>query len=130
MAVSSPRRVLTALGVSIGSFASLQSLLVPVLPVMQHDLRVDAAGITWALTTWLIVAAVATPLLGRVGDLLGRRRILLLSLGAVALGSVVAAIAPNLGVSFGGFYRRDDGLRDPGFPADRGGQLRGGIDYD
>jgi len=98
MPVGSPRRVLTALGISIGSFASLQSLLVPVLPVMQKDLSTDAAGITWALTTWLIVAAVATPLLGRVGDLLGRRRILLLSLAAVALGSIVAAIAPNLGV--------------------------------
>jgi outer membrane receptor protein involved in Fe transport len=39
-------------------------------------------------------------------------------------------IAPNLGVSLGGFYRRDDGLRDPGYPADRGGQLRAAIDYD
>lgn len=39
-------------------------------------------------------------------------------------------IAPNLGVSLGGFYRRDQGLRDPGYPADRGGQLRAGIDYD
>ncbi|MET0310241.1 MAG: TonB-dependent receptor [Sphingomonas sp.] len=41
-----------------------------------------------------------------------------------------ARIAPNLGVSLGGFYRRDDGLRDPGYPADRGGQLRAGIEYD
>lgn len=39
-------------------------------------------------------------------------------------------IAPNLGVSLGGFYREDDGLRDPGFTADRGGQFRAGIDYD
>lgn len=41
-----------------------------------------------------------------------------------------ARIAPHLGVSLGGFYRQDDGLRDPGYPADRGGQLRAGIDYD
>ncbi|MDF0488077.1 TonB-dependent receptor [Sphingomonas sp. H39-1-10] len=41
-----------------------------------------------------------------------------------------ARIAPNLGVSLGGFYRRDDGLRDPGYRADQGGQLRAGIDYD
>jgi outer membrane receptor protein involved in Fe transport len=39
-------------------------------------------------------------------------------------------IAPHLGVSLGGFYRADDGLRDPGFPADRGGQIRAGIAYD
>lgn len=95
---ASPARALTALGVSIGSFASLQSLLVPVLPLMQQELATDAAGITWALTTWLIVAAVATPLLGRAGDLYGKRRMFVLALGAVAVGSVVAAIAPNLGV--------------------------------
>lgn len=41
-----------------------------------------------------------------------------------------ARIAPHLGVSLGGFYRYDHGLRDPGFPADRGGQVRAGIDYD
>nr|WP_256731475.1 TonB-dependent receptor [Sphingomonas sp. dw_22] len=41
-----------------------------------------------------------------------------------------ARIAPHLGVSLGGFYRQDDGLRDPGFTADRGGQLRAGIEYD
>jgi outer membrane receptor protein involved in Fe transport len=39
-------------------------------------------------------------------------------------------IAPHLGVSLGGFYRSDDGLRDPGYPADRGGQIRAGIAYD
>jgi outer membrane receptor protein involved in Fe transport len=39
-------------------------------------------------------------------------------------------IAPNLGISLGGFYRQDQGLRDPGYPADRGGQFRAGIDYD
>lgn len=41
-----------------------------------------------------------------------------------------ARVAPGLGLSLGGFYRADDGLRDPGYPADRGGQLRAGIDYD
>lgn len=45
-------------------------------------------------------------------------------------GFVGTAVAPHLGVSVGGFYRRDDGLRDPGYPADRGGQIRGAIEYD
>lgn len=39
-------------------------------------------------------------------------------------------LTPELGVSIGGFYRRDDGLRDPGYPADRGGQIRAGLQYD
>lgn len=39
-------------------------------------------------------------------------------------------IAPHLGLSLGGFYREDHGLRDPGYPADRGGQFRAGVDYE
>ncbi|QAY73051.1 MFS transporter [Agromyces protaetiae] len=80
------------------SFALLQNLLIPVLPVMQTELRTDAAGITWALTAWLITAAVATPLLGKVGDLVGKRRTVLVSLVAIGLGSIVAALAQDLTV--------------------------------
>lgn len=39
-------------------------------------------------------------------------------------------LTPELGISLGGFYRRDDGLRDPGYTADRGGQLRASLAYD
>ncbi|CAN5442827.1 N/A [soil metagenome] len=98
LTTTSPRGVLVALGVTIGSFITLQSLLVPVLPIMQQDLRTSTSGITWTLTAWLIAAAVSTPLLGRVGDLVGKRRVLLISIAAVAVGSVIAALAPNLDV--------------------------------
>jgi outer membrane receptor protein involved in Fe transport len=39
-------------------------------------------------------------------------------------------LTPDLGLSLGGFYRDDNGLRNPGYPADRGGQIRAGIDYE
>ncbi|WP_211359812.1 MFS transporter [Actinocorallia herbida] len=91
-------RTFTALAVTALTFATLQSLLVPVLPVIQQDLHTDAAGATWTLTAWLITAAVATPLLGRIGDLAGKRRIFLVTVAAVGVGSVVAALAPTLGV--------------------------------
>ncbi len=39
-------------------------------------------------------------------------------------------VAPHLGIALGGFYRADDGLRNPGFRADQGGQVRAGITYD
>lgn len=94
----SSKRTFAALAVTVLTFATLQSLLVPVLPVIQQDLHTDAAGATWAITAWLITSAVATPLLGRVGDIVGKRRIFLLCLTAVGLGSVVAAFAPTLGV--------------------------------
>jgi MFS family permease len=91
-------RTFAALGLSVASVSTLQSLIVPVLPAIQADLRTTTAGATWAMTAWLISAAVATPLLGRVGDLVGRRQVFLLSVVAVAVGSVIAAAAPTLGV--------------------------------
>lgn len=90
--------ILIALGLPFGSFGVLQALLVPVLPLVEADLDTDAAGVTWTLTSWLVTAAVAMPLAGRVGDLVAKRRMLLISLAAIAIGSIVAALAPNLAV--------------------------------
>jgi MFS family permease len=50
------------------------------------------------LTAWLLSASVATPLMGRIGDMIGKERTLLVALGAIALGCLVAALAPNIGV--------------------------------
>lgn len=98
MSRSHPARTFAILALSVGSFATLQSLVVPVLPVIQRDLGTTTSGATWTMTAWLISAAVATPLLGRVGDMVGKRRIFVLALLAVALGSVIAALAPTIGV--------------------------------
>jgi len=114
MSRSHPGLTFAILALSVGSFATLQSLVVPVLPVIQSDLHTTTAGVTWTMTAWLIAAAVATPLLGRVGDLVGKRRILVLALLAVALGSVVAAVAPTIGVVIAG--RVIQGLGGAMFP--------------
>ncbi|GIT80709.1 MFS transporter [Leifsonia sp. LS1] len=102
MSRSRPGVTFAILALSVASFATLQSLVVPVLPVIQSDLGTTTAGVTWTMTAWLIAAAVATPLLGRVGDIVGKRRVFVLSLLAVALGSVIAAVAPSIGVLIAG----------------------------
>ncbi|MFE4950906.1 hypothetical protein ACFQ9V_12460 [Leifsonia sp. NPDC056665] len=66
MSRSRPSATFAVLALSVASFATLQSLVVPVLPVIQQDLHTTTAGVTWTMTAWLIAAAVATPLLGRV----------------------------------------------------------------
>jgi MFS family permease len=76
----------------------LQSLISPVLPTIQHDLGTTQAGVSWILIAWLLSASVATPLIGRVGDMIGKERSLLIVLGAIAVGSLVAGFAPNLAV--------------------------------
>ena len=109
-----PRLTFAAVAVGFAAVASLQSLLIPVLSVIGGELGADPIGLTWILTVWLITAAVATPLLGRAGDLIGRRRMFLLALGAVAIGSVLAAFAPTLGIML--FARVLQGLGGAVFP--------------
>ncbi|MFJ3867589.1 MFS transporter [Streptomyces nigra] len=96
--LSSLRLILAVLAGAAGVFAMLQSLISPVLPTIQADLGTSRSTVTWVLTAWLMSASVATPLLGRLGDSLGKRRTLLVALGAVSAGSLLAALAPNIGV--------------------------------
>ncbi len=85
------------LAVSVSSFALLQSLIVPVLTTIEHELDTDQATVTWVLTAYLLSASIATPLLGRVGDVVGKTRMLVITLGALAIGSLMAALAPSIG---------------------------------
>src|SRR4051794_15404424 len=95
---SSSRLTFGVLAASTAAFAMLQSLVSPVLPVMQRDLHTSAGTVTWVLTAWLLAASVATPLMGRIGDMVGKDRTLLAALAAIALGCLLAALAPNVGV--------------------------------
>jgi MFS family permease len=85
------------LAVSVSSFALLQSLVVPVLATIEHELDTNQATVTWVLTAYLLSASIATPLLGRVGDVVGKTRMLVITLAALAVGSLMAALAPSVG---------------------------------
>jgi MFS family permease len=76
----------------------LQSLVSPALPTIQRDLHTTQTAVSWILIAWLLSASVATPILGRVGDMVGKERSLVVVLGAIVLGSLVAALAPNIAV--------------------------------
>jgi EmrB/QacA subfamily drug resistance transporter len=96
--VKAGRFTFVALATAAASFSLLQSLVSPVLPTIQHDLHTSQSTVTWVLTAWLLSAAVATPIMGRIGDMYGKRRTLLVALAAIVLGCVIAAVAPNIGV--------------------------------
>lgn len=86
------------LSVGVCSYALLQSVSVPTLPVMQEELATDQATTAWILTAFLLSASVATPILGRLGDSFGKRRMLIVSMVALSAGSVLAAVAPTIEV--------------------------------
>jgi EmrB/QacA subfamily drug resistance transporter len=84
------------LGVS--AYALLQSLVTPVLSTIQHDLHTSQGTVTWVLTAYLLSASIFTPILGRVGDMVGKERMLVATLLALAVGSVLAGLAHSIGV--------------------------------
>ena len=93
------RRRLTfaVLAVSVSSFSLLQSLIVPVLTTIEREFNTDQNTVTWVLTAYLLSASIATPLLGRIGDVVGKTRMLVICLFALAVGSLLAALAPTIG---------------------------------
>ncbi|WP_328654840.1 MFS transporter [Micromonospora sp. NBC_00330] len=91
---------LLVLYLSLGglAFAVLQSLVAPALSTIGRDLGVSTGDISWVLTAYLLAASVLTPILGRLGDMVGKRRVLIGVLAALAAGTLLAALAPNLTV--------------------------------
>jgi predicted MFS family arabinose efflux permease len=75
-----------------------QALVVPVLPALPGELGVSAATASWLVTVTVIVGAVANPILGRLGDQLGRKRVLLATIAAFTVGSVICAVTTDFGV--------------------------------
>lgn len=80
------------------SFAVLQSLVAPALSTIGQDLGASTSATSWVLTAYLLSASVLTPILGRLGDMIGKRKVLIVVLSILLVGAVLAALAPNLGV--------------------------------
>jgi EmrB/QacA subfamily drug resistance transporter len=85
------------LAVAVSSFALLQSLVTPVLSEIQVDLGTDQTTVTWVLTAYLLSASVFTPIIGRVGDKVGKERMLIVALVGLSIGSLLAALATSIG---------------------------------
>jgi EmrB/QacA subfamily drug resistance transporter len=86
------------LSLGVAAFALLQSLVIPVLTTVQHELHTSQSTVTWVLTAYLLSASIATPILGRVGDMIGKERVFVATLIALAAGSLLAAVASSIGV--------------------------------
>jgi EmrB/QacA subfamily drug resistance transporter len=94
--VGAPVLLVAALGVAV-----TQVIVVAALPVFGRQFGVSAAAAAWLLTGFMLAAAVATPVAGRLGDLYGYRRVMIASLLVLVAGSVLAAAADHAG-SFAG----------------------------
>jgi EmrB/QacA subfamily drug resistance transporter len=97
-----PKQVLFVLLLAGVSFALSQTLVIPALPEIGDDLHASTTATSWLLTAFLLSASIATPIVGKLGDLYGKGRVLTAVLLVFAAGAIVAALGRSIGVVIAG----------------------------
>ncbi len=97
-----PLRSLAVLAIGALGFALAQTTLIPTLTDLRTELGTDTSGVAWVLTGYLLAAAVATPVAGRLGDMLGKRRLFVISLLVFAAGNAVSALGSSIEIVVAG----------------------------
>jgi EmrB/QacA subfamily drug resistance transporter len=95
-------RTLLPLAGAALAYSLAQTMVIPALPELQQEFHAGPADATWLLTAFLLTSSIATPLLGRLGDMHGKEHWLLISLAIFGVGSLVAAVADSLTVMIAG----------------------------
>jgi EmrB/QacA subfamily drug resistance transporter len=123
-----PNVILAVLSLGALVYAVLSSAVIPALPTIQRSLQTSETGVTWLLTGFLLSASVGTAIIGKLGDMYGKQRLLVWTLLALAAGTLVAALAHSLGVLIvgrivqgvaGGIFPLSFGIVRDEFPARR-----------
>ncbi len=84
-------------GIMLAMFLSAleQTIVAPALPAIGQSLG-GVDDLSWVVTAYLLAATVTTPLFGKLSDIYGRRKILLVAIGFFIAGSVACAVAPTI----------------------------------
>ncbi|BCT77839.1 hypothetical protein SCMU_36810 [Sinomonas cyclohexanicum] len=81
-----------------GTLVALQqTLVVPLLPDFPKILGVSSDDASWLVTATLLVSAVATPIVSKLADMFGKKLMMLVCLGVMIGGSIVAGIGLGFG---------------------------------
>jgi EmrB/QacA subfamily drug resistance transporter len=88
--------IFAVLAMGILAFSLLQSLLTPVLATVQEELHTSRSTVTWVLTAYLLSTSIFTPIMGRLGDIIGKKLVFVSALTALSLGALLAALAGNV----------------------------------
>src|SRR5580658_9354986 len=125
---ASSARVLAVLSIAALAYAVLSSAVIPALPTIRASLHASETGVTWLLTGFLLSASVGTAIIGKLGDMYGKQRLLVWTLIVLAAGTLLAAVSGSLaelvaarviqGVA-GGIFPLSFGIIRDEFPADR-----------
>jgi len=97
---STAARVVLMLGAL--DFGLEQSIILPALPALADHYSASTIGVAWLSTAFLLASIVAVPLCSRLGDIYGKRRLLLASLATFAIGSLVCALTHSIALAVAG----------------------------
>lgn len=78
------------------TYAISQTMMIPALPVIQIDFGATPASAGWVMSGFFISSAIFTGVIGRLGDMFGKRRMLLVTMAAYGGGALLCASAPTL----------------------------------
>jgi MFS family permease len=78
------------------SMSLMQTLIIPLIPKLPALVHTSSSNAFWAITATLVAGAVANPVFGRLGDLFGKRRMMLVAVSTQLVGSVVGALATSI----------------------------------
>nr|WP_280349046.1 MFS transporter [Nocardia neocaledoniensis] len=85
--------VLSTVGVVV---SLMQTLVIPIIPTLPTLLNTSASNASWVVTATLLAGAVSTPIAGKLGDMFGKRLVLIANLGFLIVGSVICASFSSL----------------------------------
>lgn len=74
----------------------MQTLVLPLLPEFMVSFHTTVATVTWVFTATLLAGAVATPLLSRFGDMYGKKKMIMVAMVMLVIGSLICAVSGSL----------------------------------
>lgn len=90
------RRTTLILATACTILSMMQSLVAPLLTVLPPELNTTPGAFTWAVTATLLAGAVFIPIAGRLGDMLGKKRVIVALIVPMVIGCVLSALATSL----------------------------------
>lgn len=96
------------------AFALQQTMVAPALPAIRDELGTSTTTVTFVLTGFLLTASVSTPIIGRLGDMFGKERMLVIALSVFAFGSLICALSHSIEILIAG--RAVQGMAAAVFP--------------
>jgi len=92
------RFVFAVLAVGAVFQAIMQTVMVPLLPSMPGFTGAGPTAVSWLVTATLLVGAVMTPIFGRLADMIGKKKMLLIAFTVMTIGSLICAMTSNIGL--------------------------------